>query len=245
MFESHLLSPDKGYYIEENTGGAVLIRRDSSSSCIGLGGGNPTLDMQGLTSLSINYISLPSSLSFQSIAPILLTNRQEQYGGESLKLLSDLFSSNPQQCNSFQRGNYTNTFGVFSNGGYARYLGFVKLAKNTIESPILDGGLQAKNDMSYYCQNAPATYQNSTYVFFIDRPSFRISHCCNFGTQSSHANYLVDPLVQILMTDTHLHLTTEFYYVEQPMKLRMILITRHPSCFAVQEAATICLDNGI
>ena len=139
--------------------------------------------MQGLTSPSINYLSLPSSLSFQSIQPILLPERQESYGGESLKLLSNLFLSNPQQCNNFQRGNYTNTFGIFSNGGYARYLGFAKLEENTMQNPVPDGGLQAKNDLSYYCHNVPTTFQNSTYNssgFTVCHIHFSHLMCCMF-----------------------------------------------------------------
>ena len=124
--------------------------------------GNPTIDMQGLTSPSIHFLSLPSTLSFQTIQPILLPNRQEEYAGESIKMLSDLFASNPQQCNNFQRGNYTNTFGIFSNGGYVRYMGFAKLEQNTLQNPVPDGGFQAKTDMSRWCHNAPATFLNST-----------------------------------------------------------------------------------
>ncbi len=108
----------------------------------------------------VKTVDLPAPSTFERVAPKRVPNDGSLWlVMEMYNLRDELFSSNPDQCNSFNN-TYQFVAGKSPDGGWMLFSGLALPLQNTIENPLPDGGLQAAFEGGRTCSNVAKNFLN-------------------------------------------------------------------------------------
>lgn len=109
---------------------------------------------------SLKIIDIPALSNFERVAPKQVPNDGEAWLVMEMHNLQDgLYSSVPNQCDSLNN-DYQYVTGKTEDGEWMLFTGLAIPLQNTIESPLLDGGLQAGFEGARACSNVPKNFMN-------------------------------------------------------------------------------------